>query len=190
MASMSGVIKKIGRGIGAGLERATTSGAVKEAVEGGVEKISRKKEVAKKIFVDNLLLNNEYKKIGPVKVATKGGLMDELVFHSRGVQDVTAGAIHAAKNGVGKHHIGQLLKRSDNSLLGYETTKLGTAVIMGGAMLSGVPGAAKEFNETRQGQFAGVYQMGAIPGLVPQGHAYQNNAGATGDLVFALNNNR
>lgn len=149
-----------------------------------------KAQSAKDSFVNNVLVSHNTRQIGPISVSTRGGLIDEVVYHARGARNVAIGAWDFATNGVGEHHIGQLLKRSNNSLLGYKTTKLGTGLAFAGAMVAGTPSAAREFNEARQGQFAGTYQMGTVPGLVPQGHAYANNAGATGDLVLALNNNR
>ena len=145
---------------------------------------------ARDSFVNNVVLAHNTRQIGPVSISTRGGLMDEAIYHARAVQNIGIGAWDFATNGIGERHYGQLLKRSNNSLLGYKTTKLGTAVAMGTAFVAGTPSAVKEYNTSRQGEFAGVYQMGAIPGLVPQGHAYANNAGATGDLVLALNNNR
>lgn len=145
---------------------------------------------AKDSFVNNVVLSHNTREIGPISISTRGGLMDEAIYHARAVQSLGIGAWDFATNGIGERHYGQLLKRSNNSLLGYKTTGLGTAVAMGTAFAAGTPSAVKEYNEIRQGQFAGVYQMGAVPGLVPQGHAYANNAGATGDLVLALNNNR
>lgn len=152
--------------------------------------IKAKANAAKNSFVDNVLLSHNTRQLGPVSISTRGGLVDELAFHARAVQDVAVGAWDFATNGIGERHFGQLLKRSNDSLLGYKTTGLGTTLAMGTAFAMGVPSAVEEYNTIRQGQFAGTYQMGAIPGLVPQGHAYANNAGATGDLVLALNNNR
>lgn len=149
-----------------------------------------KAKSAKDSFVNNVLVSHNTRQIGPISVSTRGGLIDEVVYHARGARNVAIGAWDFATNGVGEHHVGQLLKRSNNSLLGYKTTRLGTGLAFAGAVVAGTPSAAREFNEARQGQFAGTYQMGAVPGLVPQGHAYANNAGATGDLVLALNNNR
>lgn len=145
---------------------------------------------ARDSFVNNVVLPHNTRQIGPVSISTRGGLMDEAIYHARAVQSLGIGAWDFATNGIGEKHYGQLLRRSNNSLLGYKTTKFGTTVAMGAAFVAGTPSAVKEYNTARQGQYAGVYQMGAIPGLVPQGHAYANNAGATGDLVLALNNNR
>lgn len=145
---------------------------------------------ARDSFVNNVVLAHNTREIGPISISTRGGLMDEAIYHARAVQSLGIGAWDFATNGIGERHYGQLLKRSNNSLLGYKTTKFGTTVAMGAAFVAGTPSAVKEYNTSRQGEFAGVYQMGAIPGLVPQGHAYANNAGATGDLVLALNNNR
>lgn len=171
-----------------GVKNTVKSGA--NAVSTSAKGIGNKIKNVKNGFVDNVLLANDSKRVGPLNVSTRGGAINELALHLRAAQDMAIGTWNFATNGIGEHHIGQLLRRSNDSLIGYKTTGLGTAVAMTGAFAMGVPSAVEEYNTSRQGQFAGTYQMGAIPGLVPQGHAYANNAGATGDLVFALNNNR
>lgn len=59
-------------------------------------------------------------------------------------------------------------------------------VIGAGAVIAGTPAAAKSYAQNRQGQ---NYDNQAVTSA-PRLPAYQQNAGATGDLVFALNNLR
>ena len=80
----------------------------------------------------------------------------------------------------------QLIRKDSDSLIGYKTTKRG-ALVAGGVMLaSGVPGAGEQFIKNRQGTNFDQQVTTSAP-KVP---AYANNGGATGDLVFALNNLR
>lgn len=80
----------------------------------------------------------------------------------------------------------QLIRKDSDSLIGYKATKRG-ALVAGGLMLaSGVPGAGEQFIKNRQGTNFDQQATTSAP-RVP---AYANNGGATGDLVFALNNLR
>lgn len=185
--SVIGSIASVGAKVATG---AAKGGA--KAVKATAKGISNNSKKIRTAFVDNVLVGGDYKEIagGRFKWSNKGSIMDEAAFHVRGAQNAAIGAWEFATNGIGEKHYGQLLKRTDNSFIGYKATGLGKGLAFGAAVASGVPAAARTYNEERRGQYAGVYQMGAIPGLVPQGHAYANNAGATGDLVLALNNNR
>lgn len=80
----------------------------------------------------------------------------------------------------------QLIKKDSDSLIGWKANKRG-ALVAGGLMLaSGVPGAGEQFIKNRQGTNFDQQATTSAP-RVP---AYANNGGATGDLVFALNNLR
>lgn len=79
-----------------------------------------------------------------------------------------------------------LLKKSDDNFLGIKTTGLGTGVFLAGSAISGTPQAVETFNRNRQGTNFDTQPVSMAPS-VP---AYSNNGGATGDLVFALNNLR
>ena len=83
-------------------------------------------------------------------------------------------------------NLGQLIRKDSDSLIRYKATKRG-ALVAGGLMLaSGVPGAGEQFIKNRQGTNFDQQATTSAP-RVP---AYANNGGATGDLVFALNNLR
>lgn len=128
-----------------------------------------------------------------VSVSGKLNLLDEVGVHTRGISeamyslgkgsqfDIKLGANKSVKLNTG------LFKASDTSLIGIKATGLGTAGLMAASTLSGVGDAGKKFNQDRQG-----YRDGQAQGHAPQQYtsAYQNNGGATGDLVFALNNLR
>jgi hypothetical protein len=68
-------------------------------------------------------------------------------------------------------------------------------LIAGASLLSGVGEAVKAFEQSRMGTYDGIMRKAtpSIP-MVQQsgssGGSYSNNAGATGDLVFALHKNR
>ncbi|MGL4878005.1 MAG: hypothetical protein ACRC4Q_08145 [Paraclostridium dentum] len=76
---------------------------------------------------------------------------------------------------------------ADNLMpFGMKATGLGVAAAAAFNMASGVPQAADNFNKNRMGT---NYDNQATR-ITPQAPAYSNNGGATGDLVFALNNLR
>ena len=91
-----------------------------------------------------------------------------------------------------------LFKRDDSSiLLGAKATKLGVGVIFAGSLVSGVPKAAQDYMLMQKGQNDGTVRTNAPVNNYAQqmanqrvGSSYANNAGATGDLVFALHNQR
>lgn len=78
------------------------------------------------------------------------------------------------------------LKANDNSIFGVSVNKLGVGLALTSAAVSGVPDAGKQFIQGRQG--TNMDQMAVTS--TPRTPAYAQNGGATGDLVFALNNLR
>lgn len=85
-----------------------------------------------------------------------------------------------------------VLKRSDESLLGVKANWKGHALAIPAALAIGTPAAAREYLNMRKGQNDGqLYTNAPVNTYGPtMGHSYANNAGATGDLVFALHNQR
>ena len=88
-----------------------------------------------------------------------------------------------------------LFKRDETSvLLGAKATKLGVGVIAAGSFIAGTPKAANTFVEMQKGRNDGSVRTNTPVNNYAQtgqmGHSYANNAGATGDLVFALHNQR
>lgn len=71
-------------------------------------------------------------------------------------------------------------------------TNLGKGLIVGGALYEGVGRAANKFVQGRMGTNDGMMRTSTpiIPQNQSSGSSYSNNGGATGDLVFAMYNNR
>ena len=82
--------------------------------------------------------------------------------------------------------ISPLIKHSDDTLIGLKAKKRGTALFIGASLVAGTPDAVKKANQNRQGT-----NFDPSPtSIAPKTPSYANNGGATGDLVFALNNLR
>lgn len=113
------------------------------------------------------------------------GLVDAVTDRAKTYAD---GAIHVLKGDswiTGKQPL--IKTGADNFMpFGIKATGLGTTIAVGGSLLSGTPQAVEQWNKGRQGT-----NMDSQPvSLAPKTPAYANNGGATGDLVFALNNLR
>lgn len=132
--------------------------------------------VGKNVMSDNstLMLGPRNKRTRHVVSNNTFGLADALGDRAKTYIDGAAGMISP------------LIKASDDSLLGIKAKKRGVALFVGASLASGVPEAVKDANRNRQG-----YNYDSSPkSLAPSTPAYANNGGATGDLVFALNNLR
>lgn len=106
------------------------------------------------------------------------------------------GAITGAEIGVGAlakagiratSFASHFLKPDANEMIGYKLNAGGKMLVTAGALTKGIVGGFSTFNKIHQGTIE--------PGLVratpqPVYSSMMNNAGATGDLVFALHNNR
>lgn len=88
-------------------------------------------------------------------------------------------------------------KRSGSK--GVSLTGLGKTTLIGSSLMAGAASAFNEFNKIKMGQMDSMISAPApqIPmydqqysGGSSRNSSYVNNAGATGDLVFALNKNR
>jgi hypothetical protein len=78
----------------------------------------------------------------------------------------------------------------DSVLLGKSVTGLGIGVLtVGGAVSGGVEGV-KEVINARRGVDAGTSRNAPENTYATMGASYANNGGATGDLAFALSNQR
>lgn len=80
----------------------------------------------------------------------------------------------------------QLIEKSSDSMVGWKATTKGKLVAGAAMLTAGVPGGVKQYVNNRQGTNMDQQPVSVAP-KVP---AYANNGGATGDLVFALNNLR
>lgn len=91
-----------------------------------------------------------------------------------------------------------LFRRDDTSLItGVKATKLGVGILSAGALVANTPRAGREFVNMYRGNNDGMLYTNAPINTyaqqmanTPVGHSYAYNAGATGDLVFALHNQR
>lgn len=91
-----------------------------------------------------------------------------------------------------------LFKRDDTSLItGMKATGLGVGLISAGALMANTPRAGREFVSMYRGSNDGMLYTNAPVNTYAQqmagtqvGHSYAYNAGATGDLLFALHNQR
>ena len=111
-----------------------------------------------------------------MKAATVGGASGVLNPVSRGLSGLTGFASSLIKHTPGSNADGII---SDFSLSG-----LGKAVVFGGAMIKGVKDAAKTYMNDKRGQ-VDPYISSVSPQI-----RLMDDSGASGDLVFALNNNR
>lgn len=101
----------------------------------------------------------------------------------------TTNIVKQAKAGYasGGSAISKLAKGTAGGIKGaasLETLVNGKSMLWGAALVGGAAGAFNEANKIHMGQMDGMVRK---PGIAP---SYANNAGASGDLVFALNNNR
>ena len=89
----------------------------------------------------------------------------------------------------------------DDSMVKRKMTRTGKFVVGGGALMAGMAVGTKNQVINRQGNNDGrlyrptpamtnPYELSSQIAHSQMGNAYANNAGATGDLVFALHNNR
>lgn len=112
--------------------------------------------------------------IGAAKIAAPVAMYGAQKYASIG-----AGAV----KGIDKFLLKDDLKESN--LLGKKLNLAGKGVVVGSALMSGAMEAFNDFNSNRMGQ-----RDGQITRATPRTPSYANNAGATGDLVFAMNRNR
>lgn len=113
------------------------------------------------------------------------GLVDAVADRFKAYAD---GAVHVLKGDsfiTGKKPL--LKTGADNYMpFGLKATGLGTTLAIGGSLVTGTPQAIETLNKNRQGTNYDSQPVSIAP-TIP---AYSNNGGATGDLVFALNNLR
>lgn len=144
-------------------------------------------KIGKNVISDNLTprLN------GTTHVASNKtfGLVDAVTDRAKTVIDgaVDLAVGHQFNIGPLKINTGLVKTGADNYMpFGLKATGLGATVAIGASLASGTPQAIETLNRNRQGT-----NMDSQPvSLAPTTPAYSNNGGATGDLVFALNNLR
>lgn len=147
--------------------------------------------------VDHFRRNKDtYKKIGKSMLNTA----DNIAMGTAREAGIWAQAGINALGGLKK--LGLVEKTTlDKSMIGWKFTKRGKMAMTAGALLVGSVGATKDYTESRIGRNDGQlykptptisnpYDLSSQMAYSSIGQSYANNAGATGDLVFALNNLR
>ena len=129
--------------------------------------------------------------VNTLGTAGKGLLEMAEGFEMKGVNKLRGNI--TGKNYNGKKYLGLLKKDDDSLFFGRKATALGVLAAVPVGLASGSKDAAKEFNQERMGVNVGSASNAPINTYVSQptmGNSYANNGGATGDLVFSLNNQR
>ena len=180
------------------------AGIVNKTINGTKEVIGKVKngdfaEAGEKIAKTILTDDDSYKglnKFGDkIEFSKKPLILDELNSRAKDIGDKAASIFDfvtrdnftvAGKEVFNNHNPFKLLRKSESSLIGWRATGRGVAVAGGVALIAGTPGAAKQFVKSRQGTNIDNQPVTPAPSIP----AYANNGGATGDLVFALNNLR
>ena len=177
---------------GAGILDKGLKGA-KKGVEAAVNKETYKKigkatEEATGRVIENVITNpNSYKQIGNSHALRSNKTLfgDEMHRRIQGGLDTVA---HIAKGDswlTGKQAL--ITTGGDNLLpMGIKATKLGVGLAATAQLMAGTPQAVNQWNRNRQGTNYDSQPVTSAPSTP----AYANNGGATGDLVFALNNLR
>ena len=184
----AGVINKA-INLGVSATNKIKSGQVTDAISEGVGKVTRG------------VLTNEasYTRVGGKKIGMEVSkrplVLDELNSRVQSIGDKGAAIFDAISKDTRKipfsggkevKNWSQLIRRNDDSLVKWKATKRGVLVASAGAMVAGVPSAGKQYIDNRRGT---NYDQ-QVTSVAPRVPAYAQNGGATGDLVFALNNLR
>lgn len=100
---------------------------------------------------------------------------------------LTLGLPRKMIKGMSNINTGLITTGGDNLLpMGIKATKLGVGLAATAQLMAGTPQAVNQWNRNRQGTNYDSQPVTSAPSTP----AYANNGGATGDLVFALNNLR
>lgn len=188
-----GVSKVIGKTVGTGVEGG--AGILNKGLKAvGNAGPNAKKAIGKinkenigkatNSVIGNVLSNDDsYKQLDKISQLTKRPTLvsnkflaaDAIGDRVRSTMDVVVGA--------SKPFVKQV---DEGGLFGLKATGLGIAAAGAVSAASGTPDAVRQWKQGRQGY---NYDTQAQK-VAPQIPAYSNNGGATGDLVFALNNLR
>lgn len=191
--AVEGVAGALDKGI-KGIQKGV--GAIRD---GAIGKAAAK--TTKTILTDS----DSYKHIGGkrigLEVSKKPLILDALSEKAKTIGDTAAVAFDTISRDTigGSHHIPEipnpfkLLNKTSDNVLGWKANKRGIAIVGAGALIAGTPKAAKQYVDDRRGN--GRSELMPIAPQVPsysdsRTPAYADNGGATGDLVFALNNLR
>lgn len=144
--------------------------------------------VTKSVLTDD----DSYKKSMGMLVSNKPLVMDELQSRIKSIGDKGASVFDIAtkdKISVKGRKVSnpfKVLDKSTDSLVGWKANTRGKLIAGAVAVGAGMPAAGKSYVQNRRG--TNVDQQPVTS--APRTPAYANNGGATGDLVFALNNLR
>lgn len=196
------VINKTGKAAPKAIDKG--AGVINKTINGTKEVIGKVKngdfaeageKIAKTILTDDDSYKGLNKFDNKIEFSKKPLILDELNSRAKDIGDKAASIFDfvtrdnftvAGKEVFSNHNPFKLLRKSESSLIGWRATGRGVAVAGGVALISGTPGAAKQFVKSRQGTNIDNQPVTPAPSIP----AYANNGGATGDLVFALNNLR
>lgn len=170
-----GAIKGAQKAVGAATKKETYQ-KIGKAVEKGADKVTR-----------NVLTDPDaYKQIGKVPFGNSKGT-PILTANKTLFADDMQRRLQTSLNTVAGVSSGLVKSGGDNLLhFGMKATGLGVVAATTFQVGAGTPQAVKQWNKSRQGSNYDSQPVTSAP-KVP---AYAQNGGATGDLVFALNNLR
>lgn len=176
----------------------TTAGLVNKSIKGvqktvGAVKNGAVGRAAKKVTKTVLTDPDSYKHIGGkrigVEVSAKPLVLDAMAEKVKTIGDTAGAAFNMiTKDTIGDSNIPnpfKLLNRTSDNILGWKANKRGVAIVGAAALIGGTPKAAKQYVDDRRGS-----GQSELTPIAPRTPAYADNGGATGDLVFALNNLR
>lgn len=181
----AGLINKTIQGTQKAVKKATDANTYKKigsAIEEGTGK------AIKNVITDSATREGSpYKQIGKTHMVAANRSLFGDEMHRR-VQTGLDTVAHIAKGDswiTGKKALVQ--SGGDNLLpMGLKATKTGIGLAATAQLMAGTPQAVKQWNDNRMGTNFDNQPVTSAP-RVP---SYANNGGATGDLVFALNNLR
>lgn len=194
VGTVGGTLFKLGKKVGDKGFR-TFANATDKITDGSLDNFKKKTMNSAKKVADKTLsgtatgiahLGKEAEFVGNSALYMKDVLMGNApyttaVFGTK--SNITKAAKHMA-----------LFKSDDESLLGAKVTKLGTGVFVAGSLVLGTGKAVGDFSKSRVGKNDGnIYNhTPMINGQTfsSMGSSYADNGGATGDLGFALHNQR
>ena len=181
----AGLINKTIQGTQKAVKKATDANTYKKigsAIEEGTGK------AIKNVITDSATREGSpYKQIGKTHMVAANRSLFGDEMHRR-VQTGLDTVAHIARGDsllTGKQALVQ--SGGDNLLpMGLKATKFGVGLAATAQLMAGTPQAVKQWNDNRMGTNFDNQPVTSAP-RVP---SYANNGGATGDLVFALNNLR
>lgn len=173
------VKQKVSKGVGSAIKNTITDESSYSAVRLGL------KEDSPVLKARNIALNRSRRQSVPIATSNKFLIGDDIHRRVKTGLDSAAHILGGDSLLTGRKAL--ITTGGDNLLpLGMKATGMGVAVAGAVNMGLGTPQAVEQWNKNRQGTNYDSQPVTSAP-KIP---AYANNGGATGDLVFALNNLR